>query len=129
MSAGLSVILNERRNCLRGRWLGAEIFRTCPLPGDPERSWPINPCKGDLSFGGPKSEDNGEFADCGRFSGDGDEVRPSLTANNGVGPGSLGPKLKLRGCVSSLPELSVIAVVENPFLKVGLHSDDFLRLN
>ena len=87
-------MLNERRNCFRGRGLGAEIFRTCPAFGDPERSCPIKPDKGCLNFGGPMRVGSGECADWGRFSGDGDEVMFSSTPNNGVGPGSPAPKLK-----------------------------------
>lgn len=74
------------------------------------------------------SDGSGGFADCGRFSGDGEEVRPSVTANKGVGSGRSGAKLKDGGRVSPIAELRVTAVVENPFLRVGLDNDDFLRL-
>ena len=74
------------------------------------------------------SEGSGEFADCGRFSGDGEEVRPSVTANKGVGLGRSGTKLRDGGRVSPMAELRVTAVVENPFLRVGLDTDGFLRL-
>lgn len=71
---------------------------------------------------------NGELADCGRFSGEGDVVIPSLTANSGVGSGRPMPKLQDGGRVSPLTEVSVTADVEKPFLKEGLDNDDFLRL-
>lgn len=54
-------------------------------------------------------------------------MRPSVTANKGVDSGSSGAKLNDGGRVSPVAELRVTAVVENPFLRVGLDNDDFLR--
>lgn len=69
-------MLNDRRNCFRGRINGFEgLLEWLPI-GEPFLNPDMVP-KGLLSRGGPIIETEGLFADCGRRSWGGDSMKHS----------------------------------------------------